>query len=267
MNTGTTLPRSLFVSHGAPTLALADSPTGRFLDRLGGQLPRPRAIVVASAHYAACVPALGSAARPETIHDFSGFPPPLYAIDYPAAGEPSLAATLTEALRDAGFSARLDPERGLDHGVWVPLLRMYPDAGIPVIPLSVLPRESAETHFRMGMALANALPDDVLLLGSGGSVHNLGDLEWQSRDGSATDWARAFADWLSGHLASGDIDALLDWERQAPNARHAHPTTEHLMPLFVALGAAGRQFRSEPLHRDFEFGSLAMQAFAFRSAA
>ena len=122
-------------------------------------------------------------------------------------------------------------------------------------------------RYEVGGTQANALPDDVLLLGSGGSVHNLGDLEWQSRDGSATDWARAFADWLSGHLASGDIDALLDWEHQAPNARHAHPTTEHLMPLFVALGAAGRQFRSEPLHRDFEFGSLAMQAFAFRSAA
>ncbi|HPE72797.1 MAG TPA: class III extradiol ring-cleavage dioxygenase [Candidatus Competibacter sp.] len=266
MNTGTTLPRSLFVSHGAPTLALADSPTGRFLDRLGGQLPRPRAVAVVSAHYAASVPAVGAAPKPETVHDFGGFPPALYAIEYPADGAPELADVLAGTLREAGFPARMDPERGIDHGVWVPLLRMYPDASVPTIPLSVMPRESAATHFRYGQALARALPDDVLLLGSGGSVHNLGDLDWGSA-GGATDWAKAFADWLEEKLADGDIDALLDWERAAPNARHAHPTSEHLMPLFVALGAAGKQFRSTPLHGDFEFGSLAMQAFAFDNAA
>ena len=258
-------PRSLFLSHGAPTLALADSPTGRFLDQLGPQLPRPAAVVVASAHYAACVPAIGAAAQPETVHDFSGFPSALYAIEYPAAGVPELAEALFESLREAGFSARLDPKLGLDHGVWVPLLRMYPQADIPVVPLAVMPRESAATHFKVGQALAKALPDDVLLIGSGGSVHNLGDLDWNGT-GDDSGWARAFADWLEEKLANGDIDALLDWERAAPNPRRAHPTTEHLMPLFVALGAAGGTFRSEPLHRDFEFGSLAMQAFSFDPA-
>lgn len=254
---------SLFLSHGAPTLALADSPTSRFLDQLGPRLPRPSAVVVASAHYAARVPTLGAAATPQTVHDFGGFPAALYAIEYPAPGAPELATALAGSLRDAGFAARLDPEQGLDHGVWVPLRRMYPAADIPVVPVAVMPRESAATHFRMGQALARALPDDALLIGSGGSVHNLSDLDWRGGD-TVAPWALAFADWLEQRLASGDIDALLDWERAAPHARHAHPTTEHLMPLFVALGAAGDGLRGQALHRDVEFGSLMLQAFVFR---
>src|SRR5690349_7521238 len=134
---------ALFLSHGSPMLAIEDSPTGRFLDHLGESLPRPRAIVVASAHYLSAEPQLGANPTPATHHDFGGFPAPLYAIQYPAPGEPALAAALADLLREAGIAASVHPEQRLDHGVWVPLRRMYPSADIPVVPLSIQPNDDA----------------------------------------------------------------------------------------------------------------------------
>lgn len=252
---------SLFISHGAPTLALADSPAGRFLDGLATLLPaRPRAIVVASAHYPAAQPAIGAAALPETWHDFGGFPAALYALRYPAPGDPTLAADIAGRLRAAGLTPRLDAERPLDHGVWVPLLRAFPAADIPVLPLAVDPRSPAAHHARIGAALAPLRDDGVLLIGSGGFVHNLGDLDWQAREAARAPWATAFADWMRDRLLADDRAALLDWAQQAPHAQQAHPTPEHLLPLFVALGAGGR---ARELHRSTELGSLALEAFAF----
>lgn len=252
---------SLFLSHGAPTLALADSAAGRFLDGLAGLLPaRPRAIVVASAHYMAPGPTLGAAPQPPTIHDFGGFPPALYQLRYPAPGAVDLAADVAGRLRAAGLPPQVDPRRGLDHGVWVPLLRAFPEADIPVLPLAVDPTRDASYHHRLGEALAPLRDDGVLLIGSGGFVHNLGDIDWQARDDRRTAWATDFADWMRERLLAGDRPALLDWQRQAPHARHAHPTVEHLMPLFVALGAGGA---ARELHHSTELGSLALDAFAF----
>lgn len=253
---------SLFLSHGAPSLALEDSPAGRFLDRLGPELPRPRAIVVASAHYLAIGAAVGAAARPATVHDFQGFPAPLYSLHYPAAGAPELAEDIAARLRKAGFSARTEPTRGLDHGVWVPLLRMFPAADIPVLPLAVNPRADAAWHYRLGQALAPLRNQGVLLIGSGGFVHNLGELDWQG-DGELAPWAAAFRDWLRARLLEGDIWAALDWQRQAPFAARAHPSTEHLLPLFLALGAAGEAATARHLHDSHEYGSLALDAFSF----
>ena len=262
METTRRLP-ALFLSHGSPMLAVEDSPAGRFLDGLGAALPRPRAIVVASAHYMAAAPSVGAAAQPATVHDFGGFPAPLYEIRYPAPGDPGLAADVARRLAAAGFAPTQQPGHGIDHGVWVPLRRMYPDAEIPVVPVSVQPHADAVHHLALGRALAPLRGEGVLVVGSGGFVHNLGDLDWGHKDAPMPAWAAEFAAWMRGRLDAHDVDALLDWERQAPHAHHAHPTVEHLMPLFVALGAGGDAPTVRSLHRSHEFGSLALDAFAF----
>jgi 4,5-DOPA dioxygenase extradiol len=254
---------SLFLSHGSPMLAIENSPAGRFLDALGDQLPWPKAIVVASAHFASDRPMLGGHVQPHTVHDFGGFPEPLYQIRYPAPGLPDLARDAMQRLTDAGLSAGVRENHGLDHGVWVPLRRMYPDADIPVIPLSVNPGGTAAQHYAVGQALAPLRDEGVLVIGSGGFVHNLGDLDWQNQQAPLAPWAREFGEWMHAALAANDMPALLDWQRRAPHAHHAHPTVEHLMPLFVALGAAGDTPVVRTLHRSHEFGSLALDAFAF----
>jgi 4,5-DOPA dioxygenase extradiol len=254
---------TLFLSHGSPMLAVQDSAAGRFLDGLGAQLPKPRAIVVASAHFAAVPTHVGTAALPRTVHDFGGFPPALYDLQYPAAGLPVLGEEIARHVSEAGIPVRVATEHGLDHGVWVPLRRMYPEADIPVVPLSVDPRGDAAAHLALGRALADLRRDDILVIGSGGFVHNLGDLDWQHPDAPLAPWAAEFADWMRGRLRDHDIDALADWQARAPHARHAHPTVEHLMPLFVALGAAGDAPTMRHLHQSHEFGTLALDAFAF----
>lgn len=159
-------------------LAIETSAAGRFLDGLGDALPRPRAIVVASAHFTADRPMLGGHPQPPTVHDFGGFPEPLYRLQYPAPGLAGLADDVAARLGDAGFDAAVRPGHGLDHGVWVPLRRMYPEADIPVVPLSVMPHGSAAQHHAMGRALAGLRDEGVLVIGSGGFIHNLGDLDW-----------------------------------------------------------------------------------------
>ncbi|UTA53880.1 dioxygenase [Lysobacter soli] len=254
---------SLFLSHGSPMLAVQDSPAGRFLDGLGTSLPWPKAIVVASAHFTTAQPMVGAAIAPDTVHDFGGFPPELYELRYPAPGAPDLAASIAQRLSDAGLPARVRENHGLDHGVWVPLRRMYPQADIPVVPLSVMPHGDAAQHVALGRALAPLRDEGVLVIGSGGFVHNLGELDWGHADAPLTPWADEFAQWMRAKLEARDIDALIDWQSQAPHARRAHPTVEHLMPLFVALGAGGEDAGVRTLHRSHEFGSLALDAFAF----
>ena len=264
MNDATALP-SLFVSHGAPTLALADSPTGRFLDALGPVLPRPAAILVASAHMDAPRPLLNGNAAPATLHDFGGFPRELYALRYPAPGAPALAARAAALLHDAGFDAATDATAPIDHGVWVPLLRMYPAADIPVVALSVSPARDATWHYALGTALAPLRAESVLVIGSGGFVHNLGALQWQAGDQPTAAWASGFADWMERHVVTGDAAAAQAWRSQAPQPLSAHPTPEHLLPLFVAWGAAGG--RGRRLHAAWELGTLALHAFRFDGAA
>lgn len=251
---------SVFVSHGAPTLIIEDSPGRDVLAGLGARLGRPSAVVAVSAHWTTRVPTVGGAERPKTIHDFHGFPRSLYAMRYPAPGAPALA----DRLRDL-TGALVDPDRGLDHGAWVPLMLMYPDADIPVIPLSVQPGRSASDHIALGRALAPLRREGVLVLGSGGAVHNLGDFRF-GQEGAAA-WATRFADWLDGALMAGDTGAIADWTERCPEARTAHPSDEHFLPLPVALGAAGPAVRTERLHTGFEHGSIGMHAYAFHDAA
>lgn len=253
---------AFFLSHGSPMLAIEDSPTGRFLDQLGSSLPKPSAILVASAHYLTSAPQLGAAAKPGTHHDFGGFPPSLYEIQYPAPGAPWLATQAANLLINAGIAASTNPAQRLDHGVWVPLRRMYPGADIPVVPLSVQPAADAGAHYRIGQALAPLRDEGVLIVGSGGYSHNLGALNWGDGNASMPNWAREFTDWVSARIDANDIAALLDWQQQAPHARQNHPTIEHFLPLFIALGAGqgGLATRLNPVH---EMGSLALDAWRF----
>lgn len=254
---------TLFLSHGTPLLAIQDSAAGRFLDGLGDTLPRPSAIIVASAHFMSTLPLVGGAERPETVHDFSGFPAPLYALRYPAPGAPALAERIAGRLLQAGIDARVRGSHGLDHGVWVPLRRMYPQADIPVVPMSVIPHADAATHLALGRALAPLRDEGVLVIGSGGFIHNLGDLDLSDATAPTPPWARECGDWMRERIMARDWPALLDWQVLAPHARRAHPTVEHLMPLFVALGAAGDAAEAHSLHRSHAYGSLALDAFAF----
>ncbi|SMF40769.1 4,5-DOPA dioxygenase extradiol [Tistlia consotensis] len=252
---------SFFVSHGAPSLPLEQgSPARAFLAGLGAALPRPRAILVVSAHWDTAQPTLSTAARPETIHDFYGFPRELYALGYPAPGAPALAERAAGLLAEAGIAARLDPAQGLDHGAWVPLLLAFPEAEIPVVQLSVQSRRDAASHLALGRALRPLAEEGVLILGSGGAVHNLRRLQIE-RERTAG-WAQAFEDWLVASVEAGDEAALAGWLDGAPQARLAQPSDEHFLPLFVALGA-GDGGPGRTLHRGFEHGSLSMAAFAW----
>lgn len=252
---------SLFVSHGAPTLSLDPGETGTFWQRLAQELPRPKAVLCVSAHWMTGEPAVSAPARNATIHDFHGFPEPLYRLVYPAPGSPELAARAAALLGEAEIGCAVDGERGLDHGAWVPLRLMYPVADVPVIQLSIQPERDAAWHYRLGAALAPLRREGVLVLASGGAVHNLRTVIWQG--GPAPDWAVAFDNWLADALAAGRTAELLDWTHRAPHPRHAHPTPDHLLPLFVALGAAGEGARGERRHRGFTLGSLSMAAYQF----
>lgn len=252
---------ALFVSHGAPTLALEDSPSARFLDGLGRDLPRPDAVIVISAHWETRQPVLGRHPAPGTIHDFGGFPRALYQIDYPARTSATVADRVMAHLQAAGFNVEVDADRGLDHGAWTPLMRMYPDAGVPVVNLS-LPTGLGEAGLRaFGRALRPLRDENVLILASGSYTHNLWHL---GAEGSpAPGWAIEFAAWVDAQLLQRADSTLDAWQTRAPGARSAHPSDEHFLPLFVALGAASDGVTPQRLHDDWRYGSLSMACWRF----
>lgn len=252
---------ALFVTHGAPTLVLEDHPAARFLEGLADLLPRrPRAVLVVSAHLEADRPVLTAGERPPTIHDFSGFPPALYRIRYPAPGDPALAIRAARLLAEAGIAADLDPEAGFDHGVWVPLALAFANADVPVVALSVVPSRDAAFHLRLGEALRPLRADGVLILGSGSVTHNLGAVRWNEAEPAPE--ALAFADWLARALEGGDREALARWRERAPFASWNHPTPEHLLPLFVAVGAGTPGRPARHLHRSVAHRAIVMDAWA-----
>ena len=257
---------TVFVSHGSPMLALADTPAATFLRSFGASLERPRAIVVVSAHFETDRPTVSRAAAPEMIYDFRGFPPALSEIVYAAPGSPEIAEEVAGALSEAGLAPQLG-ERGFDHGTWVPLTLMYPDAGIPVVTVSIQPDETPAHHYRLGQALRALPARGILVLASGSLTHNLWEMDRGDVDAAAREWATAFADWIDARLAEGDVEALLDYRRRAPFAAKNHPTDEHLLPLFVALGAAGEGASARRVHTSHEYGALMMDAYAFSPPA
>jgi 4,5-DOPA dioxygenase extradiol len=255
---------TLFISHGSPMLAVTDSPARRFLQELGKSLPRPKAILVASAHWESVgAPAVSLAEHPETIHDFGGFPAELFAIEYPAPGAPDVAERTAALLQEAGYAVKRSPDRGLDHGAWVPLRLMYPDADIPVFQLSMLRGATPAEHEKLGRTLAVLREEGILVIGSGSLTHNLYEFRGQTIDAPVPAWVSEFGTWMHTMLQDSQRDALLDYRRQAPYAERNHPSEEHLLPLYVAMGAAGEQAKVERLHASVEYGVLAMDVYAF----
>ena len=259
---------SIFISHGSPMLAIESGPAVDFLRGLGRTLERqygrPQAILCASAHWETAAPAVSSATRPETIHDFYGFPEPLYRLTYPAPGAPQAARRAADLLRQADFDCALEPGQGLDHGAWMPLRLLWPDADIPVAQLALQQPLGPAHHVALGAALAPILSEGVLVLGSGGAVHNLRALG-QSRAAGRFDtpeWAAQFDDWLERAVHRGDGEQLIRYRSFAPHGAMAHPRDEHLLPLHIAFGAGGQR-PGRTLYRGFNLGSLSMAAYAF----
>ena len=251
---------TIFVSHGAPTLPFDNVPARDFLRGLGQQIAekhgRPRAILAVSAHWDTPVPMTNAVAVNDTIHDFGGFPQALYDIRYPASGDALLA-------REVGalVSGGVDTMRGLDHGAWVPLMLMYPDADVPVLQLSVQSHLGAAHHIALGRKLAKLREDNVLVLGSGGFVHNLRRIAPPGSPEAA--WSKEFSDWIHDRVMAGDEAALADYRTRAPHAVMAQPTEEHFVPLHVAFGAGGQNAKAARLHSSATFGSLRMDAYSF----
>ncbi|WP_313950228.1 class III extradiol ring-cleavage dioxygenase [Accumulibacter sp.] len=255
---------ALFVGHGAPTMVLDPAAAGAVLARTAAALPTPRAIVVVSAHWQSERPTIGVASEFETIHDFHGFPAALYAVRYPARSDPGVADAVRRLLLADGFDLQVDHRRGLDHGAWTPLSLMYPAADVPVVPVSLQGGFGPEQHFRLGRALRPLLADGVLLLASGNITHNLGDFRRSVvAGGGALAYVSEFAEWMWQRIAAGEQQLLLGYRQHAPHAVRAHPTEEHLLPLYVALGAAGVDYRPERLYAGIDSGALAMDSYAF----
>ncbi|PYY70541.1 dioxygenase [Pseudomonas jessenii] len=251
---------SLYISHGSPMLALEPGASGPALARLAAEIPKPKAIVIVSAHWESNELLVSANPQPETWHDFGGFPKALFEVQYPASGDPRLAAEVCQLLKADGLPARVDSNRPFDHGVWVPLSLMYPQADIPIVQVSLPTRGGPALQTRVGHALASLREHGVLLIGSGSITHNLRELDWHAGPESVEPWALAFRDWMIEKLAANDEAALHDYRAQAPNAVRSHPSDEHLLPLYFAR-AAGGQF--SVAHQGFTMGALGMDIYRF----
>lgn len=255
----------LFISHGSPSLVLTEHPARDFLTRLGQRLPRPRGALVISAHFETPTLTLGAAEHPATLHDFYGFPEAMYRLRYPAPGLPDSARRLAGELRLAGQDVRLDPERPLDHGVWSPLSLLWPQADVPLLPVSVPMALADDERLALASRLGRfAEREGLWLIGSGAATHNLGDRK--PADAGPDAWAQAFHDWARDTAQRGDLATLADWRASAPQATHAHPTPEHFLPLLMAVGALGGA-PMVTLHESFMFGNLSMLCLADAATA
>jgi 4,5-DOPA dioxygenase extradiol len=254
---------SLFVSHGSPTFATEPGQAGPALRALGAELPRPRAVVILSPHWMTQQITVTASAMPETIHDFGGFPAELYALRYPAPGDPQLAARIVQLLAPHG-RAQLDPARGLDHGAWVPLRYLYPDAQVPVVQVSLPVRFSPADAFRLGQWLSPLSAEGVLIVGSGSLTHNLSEFRGATPAQDA-EYVRRFVAWSRQAVTTGDSAALLDYLNSAPDARRAHPTPDHYLPLPFAAGAAPQGARARIVDGGVAYGILSMDAFLFEA--
>jgi len=252
---------SVFVSHGSPMHALEPGAAGEAWKALAQRLPRPKAILIASAHWETNLPMLTGAEKPETIHDFYNFPEPLYRLRYPAPGAPALAQRAQALLKDAGFTAGIDGCRGLDHGAWSPLLYMYPKHEIPVVQISIQPEFGPRHHVALGHAVKKLADEGVLIVGSGHMTHNLQD--WGRGAKAPQAYAREFQDWVKEKLEAKDIESLVDYRSRSLHGVRAHPTDEHFLPLFFALGAASGKAKPERVYDAIDSGVLAMDAYVF----
>jgi 4,5-DOPA dioxygenase extradiol len=256
---------TLFISHGSPMTAIMDTPARAFLESLGTFFPRPKAILVASAHWETKSPMLNAPPQNTTIHDFYGFPPALYGLRYSPPSAPALASEVATLLTKSGFPAGIDPARGLDHGAWVPLLLAYPEADIPVLQLSLQTQLGPAHHAALGAALTPLRAQDILIIGSGSFTHDLRRFRHGMPELDAPETAdiTEFSTWMDREILAANTESLTHYRTLAPHAADEHPTEEHLLPLHLALAAAGPSPTANRLHSSVEFGFLRMDAYAF----
>jgi 4,5-DOPA dioxygenase extradiol len=257
---------ALFVSHGAPTFALEPGRLGPRLTAVGEALPRPKALLVVSPHWMTRGVRVATTDAPQTVHDFGGFPRPLYEIQYPAPGAPAFAARTLELLRAAGWPVEADAAQGLDHGAWVPIRFLYPAADVPVFQVSLPAGVSPQQAYALGQALAPLRDEGVMVVGSGSLTHNLYEFR-AGADGEEAEYAREFAHWVRQTVEARDDQRLLQTLAIAPHAQRAHPTPEHFMPLLVAAGAASTEREVETLEGGITYGVLSMDSYLFGNGA
>lgn len=254
----------LFVPHGAPTFALHPGAAGADMAQLAQTFGTPRAIVVLSPHWDTALPTVGTATQLETIHDFGGFDSRLYDLRYPATGCPEAAQQVVAALQAQGFDVQQDAHHGLDHGAWIPLRQMFPDADIPVVPLSVQSHAGPAHAYRIGQALAALAQENFLIVASGNITHNLRDYQTARMAGGQTPaYVQDFADWVHQHMVAKDTAALLNYRQASASGARAHPSEDHLLPLFTALGAAGPQAQPKAFYRGISDYVIAMDGYSF----
>jgi len=256
---------ALFIAHGAPTLAVENNGYTRFLNVLGRSMKRPKAVILFSAHWESSIQKVSRVKSYQTIHDFGGFPNKLYEIQYPAKGSPAITEEIERLLKESQVCFQIDEERGLDHGAWVVLRVLFPDAEVPVVAMSVNPNLTPENQYRIGQALSELRKKDVLIIGSGGTVHNLSMVNLRKDEGDTDEWAIEFDEWLAQQVERWDLDSLFHYGLQAPHASLAVPPygKEHFIPLFYAMGASDDSRKAELLHRNYQFGNLSHSVWRF----
>lgn len=255
---------SYFVAHGAPSLVVEDHEYTDFLKKLASTLPRrPKAIVIFSAHWEDEIQRVSQVGEHGTIYDFYGFPEELYKMTYPAPGDASLSRQVLSLLEEAGIAAAPDTSRGLDHGAWAVLKLIYPEADIPVVALSVNRNLSNERQYEVGRALKELREQDVMIVGSGGIVHNLRQIAWGAGPQQVDSWALEFDTWIQRRLEDWNLEELFRYRERAPFAEQAVPTSEHFIPLLLAMGTGDSVRRAELLHRSYQWGSLSLTAWKF----
>lgn len=254
---------TVFLSHGSPTTPLENIPAKDFWMELGRTYRGVKAVLCVSAHWETTSPAVNAADELDTIHDFYGFPQELYDVRYPARGSSELASRVVSLLKKAKIDCDVDQRRGLDHGAWVPLMVMFPEANIPVVQLSIQHHLDPAKHYSLGLAIAALRKEGVLVIGSGGAVHPLGYIQLLSPDAPTDKWAMDFDAWLSAAVERGDRDALTNYRTVAPYPERAHPRPDHYMPLLTAFGAAGPDAKGKVIHHSWYWGDLGMDAHEF----
>ncbi|MCI0184456.1 DODA-type extradiol aromatic ring-opening family dioxygenase [Sulfoacidibacillus ferrooxidans] len=254
---------TLFIAHGAPLLAIEDNDYTQFLNQLGQKMTRPKAVVLFSAHWETGIQKVSEVKDYETIYDFGGFPNELYQIRYPAKGDHKTVQEIKNFFTENGIPFESETKRGLDHGAWIVLRLLYPNADIPVIAMSVNPCLTPEQQYKIGQSLRTLRANNILVIGSGGTVHNLRAVQFQ--ENQINDWALQFDQWLEKHLMKWDLDSLYQYDTLAPNASLAVPPhgNEHFIPIFYAMGAADEVRKATLLHRSYRYGNLSHSVWQF----
>lgn len=252
---------SLFVGHGAPNIIFEKSEYTDFLKKYASTIPEPKGIIIFSAHWESPVQLIGSVPQYKMIYDFYGFPEKLYSVRYPAVGDSHLAQQVYHALNADGIASELDSRRGIDHGAWTILKLLYPNADIPVVTMSVHPGLKPEEHYKIGQSLRGLKEEGYLIICSGGIVHNLRQLKYDSP--AIDDWALAFNQWIQEKVEKMDLNAIFDYQKSAPYANQAVPRNEHFINLLIALGTANPNHAPKLLKSIYQYGNLSLDLWEF----